>query len=91
MSAEISFLKCLAWSELHNLFLAVFEVLTFHCSTTQFGVEWFKATNRGKLLCLAPQMVALIIALPGHFSSWNLMYKAVIIWWFAEALKLCWQ
>ncbi len=31
-----------------------------------------KATNQGKLLCLGPKVVALIISLPGYFSSWNL-------------------
>ncbi len=32
-----------------------------------------KATNWGKLLCLGPQVVPLIISLLGHFSLWNLI------------------
>ncbi len=31
-----------------------------------------KASNGGKLLCLGPQFVALVIPLLGDFSSWNL-------------------
>ena len=38
-----------------------------------------KATNRGKLLCLGPQVVALIISLPGHFSSGKLSTKRSIV------------
>ena len=38
-------------------------------------IQGENATNRGTLLCLVPQVVALIISLPGHFSSWNLIIK----------------
>ncbi len=40
------------------------------CNTLHIN---FKATNRGKLLCLGPKVVALIISLLGQFSSWNLI------------------
>ncbi len=33
------------------------------------GNAVFNATTRGKMLCLVPQVVALIIFLPGHFCS----------------------
>ncbi len=41
--------------------------------------DYLKATNRGKLLYLGPRMVALIISLLGHFSSWNLIIKLKVM------------
>ena len=36
-------------------------------------------TTGGKMLCLGPQVVALIIFLPGHFCLWNLFVKWKVI------------
>ena len=49
-----------------------------HYSYSPIRVE-FRATSRVKLLCLGPQVVALIISLPAHFSSWNLMIKLKVM------------
>ncbi len=43
----------------------------------------FKATNRGKLLCLVPHVLALIVSVPGHFSSWNLIIKLKVMYTFS--------
>ncbi len=49
----------------------------FECRTqVHIDLSWsFMATNQGKFLCLGSRIVALIISLPGHFISWNLIIK----------------
>ena len=50
-------------------------------STQKYCQCKFKATNRGKLLCFVPQVVALIISLLGHFSSYILLVlKYQLLW-----------
>ncbi len=56
----------------HVYYMPHSHVSHSHVSTKQGS---FKATNWGKLLCLVPQVVAFIISLPWHFSSWNLIIQ----------------
>ncbi len=46
-----------------------------YCKFQRFFIDPLKATTGGKKLYLGPQVVALIIFLPGHFCSSNLFIK----------------
>ena len=68
----------LGWQMLYNcqkVSSTCFSLVYCHCRE---GTP-FKATTGGKMMCLGPRVVTLIISLPGHFSSWNLIIKLKVM------------
>ncbi len=49
----------------------------------------FKTTTGGEMLCLGPWVVALIISLPEHFSSWNPIIKLKEMYTFTIEICTC--